>query len=251
VEVGQAATSTQATSMISRISYSGLREYEQCPYRYYLTRIERLAARPEPVTGTAAALGTAVHAVLERADQVDSIDDLCVKVARTFGLAGPDIKRLRDAVRAFESMAVRGRLRDADRVMREAPILVPVAGVVLSGAIDVIAWSGNRALVVDYKTGAGHSGEDAARSAYQLQAECYALAALSAGAEQVEVVIAETGPGRETSYHYGTDDRFAIEATIGAFVERMRVGEYEPRASYDPHLCERCPGFNASCAVRP
>jgi RecB family exonuclease len=126
-----------------------------------------------------------------------------------------------------------------------------VAGVVLSGAIDVIAWSGNRALVVDYKTGAGHSGEDAARSAYQLRAECYALAALSAGAEQVEVVIAETGPGRETSYHYGTDDRFAIEATIGAFVERMRVGEYEPRASYDPHLCERCPGFNASCAVRP
>ncbi|MCD8317219.1 MAG: PD-(D/E)XK nuclease family protein, partial [Eggerthellaceae bacterium] len=52
------------------------------------------------------------------------------------------------------------------------------------------AESPQNALIIDYKTGAGHGeSEQELLDKYRLQAQCYALAAINAGYDTVELVF--------------------------------------------------------------
>jgi RecB family exonuclease len=140
-------------------------------------------------------------------------------------------------------------LAAADRVMREAPIALPIAGTVLVGAMDAIAWTGSEALVVDYKTGTAPLTEAEATERYRLQGCCYALAALAAGASRVRVVFAEVERGRQVEYTYATGDRAVLDTAVGSIVDRMTDEAYEPLPSYEARLCEACPGLGGLCPV--
>lgn len=244
------ACGQQYAAVPRRLSYTGLATYDRCPYRFYLTSIAHLPAPPAVQGGDALAFGSAVHAVLEELKSPrGDYDDLVERAARAAGLQRASTRRVREAVDAYLALPVAEEVFAFATVGREVPIAVPVAGTVLAGAIDVLAWRSDDALIVDYKTGTAPLTPADALARYRLQGECYALAAFSAGASAVRVVFAELERGRQTSYDYGSDDRGRIEGSVGALIETMaRVG-FPQRAVYDSDLCETCPGLGGMCPV--
>jgi ATP-dependent exoDNAse (exonuclease V) beta subunit len=231
-----------------RVSYTGLAHYQECGYRFYLTRVARLPQ--PPATEAAMTLGSAVHLALERASEAAAdVTAAARDAARAAGLPAEMVPRVEQAVRTFLDSPVAGELAAADRVMREAPIALPIAGTVLVGAMDAIAWTGSEALVVDYKTGTAPLTEAEATERYRLQGCCYALAALAAGASRVRVVFAEVERGRQVEYTYATGDRAVLDTAVGSIVDRMTDEAYEPLPSYEARLCEACPGLGGLCPV--
>lgn len=233
-----------------RVSYTGLATYERCPYRFFLTSILKLPAPPAAQGGDALVFGSAAHAVLERARSLD--DDLGPSIEMAARAAGLDRRlheRLTQAVSGYLASDIARELLSADRIMREAPIAVPVAGTVLAGAIDAIGWTGDEALIVDYKSGTGPLTPEEAVVRYRLQGECYSLAAFAAGATAVRIVFFELERPWSTSYEYGRADRERIELSVSAIIRRMAQEGYPSRAAYEREQCETCPGLGGMCAV--
>jgi len=234
----------------SRVSYTGLATYERCPYRFFLTSILKLPAPPAAQGGDALIFGSAAHAVLERVRSSEDDWELWVDTAaRAAGLDRRMKQRLTHAIASYLASDVARELLAADQVMREAPIAVPVAGTVLAGAIDAIGWVGDRALIIDYKSGTGPLTPEQAAERYRLQGECYSLAAFAAGAKAVRVVFFELERPWSTSYEYGPAQRERIESSVSAIIGRMTAVGYPSRAAYESEQCETCPGLGGMCGV--
>jgi RecB family exonuclease len=234
-----------------RISYSGLALYEACPYRYYVTGVARLGSRSPDGTGNAeaVALGNAVHAVLRTAVEFELPSQERVhEICRTAGLpatAESEVARLAGEFLGSETAL---RAAGSSRVAREMPFAVPLGDTLLDGALDMIAWEGDSALIVDYKTGGADRQIDA--EAYRTQAECYAVAAFAMGASLVEVrFVALRQACQATVFEYGIGDAGALRAKIESRIESLRHGEYEPLRRYDPFACPECPVLGNLCPV--
>lgn len=246
----EAEAAPRAQPSPGQVSYSGLATYERCPYRFFLGSVLHLPAPPAAQGGDALAFGSALHRVLERLRSADDDPGPLIEAAgRAARLARASIRRLADAVEAYRTSPVAAEVFAADRVMREAPLAVPVGTAVLAGAIDAIAWSGTEALVVDYKTGTAPLTSEAAVDRYRLQGACYALAALAGGATTVRVVFMELERGRETSYEYSAADHQVLRAMVETILERMAREGYPPRGAYERELCETCPGLGGLCPI--
>lgn len=232
------------------VSYTALAAYERCAYHYYLTRIARLPAPTRRTTTEALDFGSALHLVLQRARDRNELESVVPEVMLATSVDPGREPALTAAAAAFLGSPLAGRLRGATRVDHEMPFLVPLAGTVLSGAMDVLAWEGPDALIVDYKTGVVALDEAEARERYRLQSECYALAALSAGAERAEVAFVELERGREIRFEYHTSETEQLTERIAAPVHSIGRGEFDPRDSYVRGLCDACPGFGGLCPVR-
>ncbi|MDP2299665.1 MAG: PD-(D/E)XK nuclease family protein, partial [Actinomycetota bacterium] len=209
------------------------------------------SAPPQTARGAdALAFGSAVHAVLERCESEDAdIGPLLAPAATAAGLDTSEIPRLERAVGAFLGSDLATEAFGMPRVSHEVPIAVPVAGTTLGGAIDLLAWDADNGLVIDFKTGASTLTDADARERFRLQGECYALAALTAGARSVKVVFAELERSRETVFEYAASDRAAVESAVAEIVGRISAQEYAPLDRYDEALCESCPGFGGMCPV--
>ncbi|MDO8880433.1 MAG: UvrD-helicase domain-containing protein [Coriobacteriia bacterium] len=233
-----------------RVSYSALNTYRECPYRYYLSVVARSASPPTARGAEALAFGSAVHAVLERCESEDAdIGPLLVPAATAAGLDSSELPRLERAVRSFLGSDLAAGAFRMSSVSHEVPIAVPVAGTMLGGAIDLLARDADHALVIDFKTGASTLTDADARERFRLQGECYALAALTAGARSVKVVFAELERSRETVFEYAASDRAGVELAVAEIVGRISAQEYAPLERYDETLCESCPGFGGMCHI--
>lgn len=233
-----------------RVSYTGLATYDRCPYRFFLTSVAKLPAPPAAQQGEALSFGSALHAVLEcLTSPQDDLSAVVSRIAALAGLSAASAERLSVAVSTFQRSAVAAELLGSQRVLREAQIMVPIGDTVLVGAIDAIGWRGSSALVVDYKTGTSALSAEEALDRYRLQGECYALAAVGAGAEQVRVVFAELERGRETEYEYSAADRDALQASVRDIVDSMAPSGYPVRETYEQDLCETCPGLGSVCPI--
>jgi RecB family exonuclease len=130
---------------------------------------------------------------------------------------------------------------------------VPLSRTLLVGKIDLLARHGDRAVIVDYKTGhAGAGPLDPAR--FEGQARCYALAALAAGAGEVElrfVALERLIDGRpeEVVFTYRASDAEALRRELDARVEAMSATPLPPLPEYDPHACAGCAAAGTICAV--
>ena len=178
----------------TRLSYSQLSAYGKCGYRFYLQRVLGLRdVTPPPlpdveeVTGIdARTRGSIVHDALER-DRLELPDDV--------ELTDEEIEDIRRLIRAFEASPLYARIASARKVTREAAFAFALepdgSGPLVRGFVDVIAHERDGThLVVDYKT--DRLPEDSTPAeyiarAYETQRLVYALAALRAGAETVEV----------------------------------------------------------------
>ena len=189
---------------VTTLSYTSLAAYARCGYRFYCERVLGLPEVSEPRSGrsesearSGSERGVLLHALLERLNfrrPVVPGPEAVAAVAADAGLAPPtpdEARELSALVARFASSELCARLARATETRREERFAFELAGSVLvTGAIDVLARERDRRMViVDYKSDRLEGIDPAAvvQSTYATQRLVYALAALHAGAETVEV----------------------------------------------------------------
>jgi RecB family exonuclease len=256
------------------LSYSSLAAYDRCAYRWYLERVLRLpredpgpalarAERPAgPVEGGLDALtrGSLAHALLEDLDFARPTAPTAEAVEQAAALrevevTEADIVDLQQLVAAFADSTLAARLAAATDVRREHGFVVGLGdehAPLLNGVIDVLAFEdGGGALVVDYKSDV--VGEDADLEAYVeadygAQRRIYALAALGAGAADVEVAhLFLHRPGEPATAVYDRADVPRLREELDALVAGIAAGRFVPTERPHRALCLTCPGRRALC----
>jgi ATP-dependent exoDNAse (exonuclease V) beta subunit len=252
--------------IVRTLSYTGLHQYEECAYRFYLQRVLRLpevaAVGLEP-GGGARRRGTLVHTLLER---LDLGRPRLPDVAAVHALAAVDgegpldaeiAEEVAAAVATFAATPLAARLAAARGLRREAAFAVALTvgedSVVLDGFIDAIADEGDgRVLIVDYKTDKLDPEADAeahVEHRYAIQRDLYALAALRNGAAEVEVVYALTArPDEPVSSVHRAADADALAARLSDLAAGALGGRFPVAAEPHVGLCAGCPGRAALCS---
>jgi ATP-dependent helicase/nuclease subunit A len=258
-------------SPVSRLSYSALTEYGRCGYRFYAERVLGLAAAPAsapspasasapaPAGGNGGLTGTErgilVHAVLE---QLDFRRPAPVAVA---ALAAPgqqapsaeEGKEIDALIGGFAASELAARLGRASDVRREERFNFLLAdGVLMTGAFDVLAREGpGRMLVVDYKSDrlAGASPAALVSSSYGAQRLIYALAALRAGAAEVEVAhVFLEAPEDPVIAHFEAAQAQALELELDALTTGVRRREFLVTETPQRSICTGCPAEGGLCS---
>ncbi len=258
---------------VAALSYSTLGEYARCGYRFYAERVLGLpptADQTEPADSeqtpsagapfrAATERGVLIHALLERLDfrrPVPPGPDEIDAVAAQLGVSAPGVaeaEELAAAVAAFAGSDLCARLgRSPDPRREERFSFLLAGGMLVTGAIDVLAREpGQRMLVVDYKSDRLQGADPSAvvREAYATQRLVYGLAALRAGAEQVEIAHCFLErPQEPAAVTYTSADAPALEAEL----ERLTggVSRREFAVAQIPHraLCRGCPAEGGLCS---
>ncbi|HEX3317963.1 MAG TPA: 3'-5' exonuclease, partial [Solirubrobacteraceae bacterium] len=260
---------SQATgAAATRLSYSALEDYARCGYRYHLQRVLGLPDEPPPpgvpaAPGLAGTVrGTLVHTLLERVDFADPRAPGPADVAALGAAVGERVPagaatELAALVGGLRGSAVAARLAAAIDVRREEgfAFLVedgPAAGLLLTGALDVLATEPDgSAVVVDWKSDRV-GGEDLAavvRRSYATQRAVYALAALRAGWPRVEVVHCFLErPGETVAARFTQDEAPRLERELAGLAAPLLAGDFAPTATPHRDLCATCPGRPALCS---
>jgi hypothetical protein len=257
------------------LSYSSLAAYDRCAYRWYLERVLRLprddaggpqmarAERPAgPVEGGLDALtrGSLAHALLEDLDfaRPQAPAEEQVRALAEFWEAevtDADVADLQQLVAAFAGSAVAARLAEATDVRREHGFVVGLGdehAPLLNGVIDVLAFEPDgSALVVDYKSdvvGPETDLEAYVEADYGAQRRIYALAALGAGATDVEIAhlfLHRAGEPAVAIYDRSHIPQLRVE--LDERVAGIAAGRFVPTDRPHRALCATCPGRRALC----
>ena len=252
---------------VSRLSYSGLEDYRRCGYRFYLQRALRLTPVERPAWGEPAAepgigallRGTVVHGLLERLDFERPLVPSDADVAAAIEMHGmdalpADVDDVRDMVQRLAGSELRQRIAAARRVRTELPFAFTLEignrSLLINGVVDVHADEGAKTLVVDWKSNplGELDPETLTAQSYSTQRLVYALAALKAGAERVEVVHCYLErPDEPAVAVYEAADLEGLEHELLGLARGVVEGRFEPSA--EPHfaLCADCPGRAALC----
>ena len=259
-----------------RLSYSALRDYARCPYRFYLERmlgLPRVPAPPDPAAEPAAAppaveplegrvRGTLVHVLLEGLDFARPAAPDAAAVHALAAEVGvplhddhvPDVQRL---VAAFAGSPLCARLAAASHVRREAAFAYALdpdgGGPLVRGFVDVLAAEPDGTLlIVDYKTDAlGEVGPAGLiERDYAIQRSAYALAGLQQdGVERVEVAYCLLErPQEPVAAVFTRADIPALEAAVHAPADGLLAERWPVAAAPHRDLCGDCPGRHALCS---
>ncbi|MBV9836785.1 MAG: UvrD-helicase domain-containing protein, partial [Solirubrobacterales bacterium] len=252
-----------AVAPVASLSYSSLGEYARCGYRFYVERVlavppvaERGEGQSGPPGLSAADRGVLAHALLERLDfrrpgrpSPEVLAWASAQAGVTVGAAeGEELAALVERFGASETCT---RLAHARELAREKRFGFLLDGVLITGVLDVIASKGaGRSVVVDYKSDRleGADPEAVVRDAYGVQRLVYALAALRAGAQAVEVVhLFLERPGQPVARSYTGAEAERLAAELAAHTGGVLRREFE--VAQDPHrgLCGGCPAEGGLC----
>lgn len=260
------------------LSYTQLTAYRRCAYRWYLERLLRLRdpdPAPREVEGADAApaaglvpeltleprvRGIVAHALLEVLDfAAPALPSAAAVRARAADEGveptAADVADLQRLVAAVADGPLAARLATAIDVRREHEFLLAGsddAAPMLHGVIDVLAFDEHgSALVVDYKSDVVAADADLeahVEAGYGVQRRLYALAALAAGATDVEVVHLFLGrPEAPAVAVYRRADVPALRAELDALVADLAAGRFAPTDRPHRALCHDCPGRRALC----
>ncbi len=256
---------------VATLSYSALGEYARCGYRFYAERVLRLPALPPGAfTGvsctpaselerSAADRGVLIHALLERMNfrrpLAPTAEAVAAAAARA-GLRAPstdESSELGELVNRFAASELCDRLARATDTRREQRFAFALTdGVLVNGAIDVLARErGGRVLIVDYKSDrlAGADPAAVVQDAYETQRLVYALAALRAGAEGVEVAHCFLEiPERPVSAIFERAQRPELDRRLELVAGGVLRREFEVSAVPHRALCEGCPARGGLCS---
>ena len=238
---------------VRSLSYSALSLFERCSYRYYAERI--VGMRPSDSGGSipgqdglaATEIGDAVHVLLERG--VSRVDVREQTLALYPGATDEDLVRVAALVQAWEDSSLRQRLAELDDVRPELGFAFEHDGVLLHGRFDLYAASGERALIVDYKTNRLEdlTPEVAVEDDYALQRLVYALAAFRAGAEEVEVAyVFLERPDDPVARIFKASEKETLEGQLSVAIETIQAGKFRPTPS--ELACPGCPALDVVCA---
>ena len=206
-----------------------------------------------------------MHALIERLDFSRPLvppDEEIAAEAERHGITAQaeEVADLRAMVERVAASRLRERIAAARRVRTELPftftLTPPGAGgrsLLMNGVVDVHAAEDDGTLVVDWKSDALEGREPAAVVAegYATQRIVYALAALRAGAERVEVAHCFLErPDEPAIALYAAADAERLERELLELARGVVEAGFVP--SGEPHagLCADCPG-RASLCVHP
>jgi len=265
-----AGTATPAVPPVAHLSYSSLTQYERCGLRFNLERVAGLAERDRPVRGRtdggrldARSRGGIVHRLLELHDLTgpppgpddvrEAADEHDVR------LTDAEAETLRAYVARALATPLMGRVRDADRVRRETTFTIPLdredpAVPMLLGVVDLVAHeAGGTALVVDYKTDRVEEGTDldaVVAAGYGIQRTIYALAALAAGAERVDVAhLYLDRPQEPVLASFTAQDADGLRGELRRRADGVLRRDFRPTEEPDARICAGCPGRGGLCPV--
>jgi ATP-dependent exoDNAse (exonuclease V) beta subunit len=272
---------------LGHLSYSALDAYKRCGYRFYVERVLGVRAglggavsstsddapredadpdlapgdelaepapdeAPERPPTAALALGNAVHAALEwsaRRDWAAPDDEHLAALMSHEGIVGEEaFERARRLVDGWLASPLRAEL-GARPANAEAPFVLPLAGTILRGSIDLLVRDDDGATVVDYKT--DHVGSTATAvvgERYAAQRAVYALAAAgrSSGVVRAAHVFLER-PDEPVVEAFDSAAREAARGRLGELIERIRSGAFEPAREPYAALCFGCPAAPRLC----
>jgi ATP-dependent helicase/nuclease subunit A len=271
----RASIATPPRPLPATLSYTSLAAYDRCAYRWYLERILRLprddaggsararAERPAgPIPDGLDALtrGSLAHALLEDLDfaaPAPPTEAAVREAARLMEaeLTDADVTDLQALVAAFADGPLAARLAAATDVRREHGFVVGLgddSAPLLNGVIDVIAFEdGGGALVVDYKSDVVTADADLdayVEADYGAQRRIYALAALGAGAADVEVAhLFLARPAEPATVIYDRNDLPRLREELDGLVAGIAAGRFTPTTQPHRALCLTCPGRRALC----
>jgi RecB family exonuclease len=241
------------------LSFTALEAHARCGYRYYVEEVLGLPPTPEEPSGSGdlagAARGAIVHELLERLDFAAPAAPARAAIDTVAGAAGVALTddqagEIADLTAAFAASPLCARLADAERVAREERFSYLLGEALLVGALDVLAWEGDRALVVDYKTNRllGRAPAEVVEEEYTIQRLAYALALLRAGAAEVEVAYCFLERPEDTvAARFAADDAAALEADLTARASGLLGGEFRPSRHPHRELCLGCPARPGLC----
>jgi ATP-dependent helicase/nuclease subunit A len=249
---------------VTRLSYSSMGEYKRCGYRFYVERVLGLpqvqvratAAEAAPAGLSGTERGILAHALLEQLDFRRPDPPSAAAIAAATGGPAPrpeEAEEIRTLIARFASSELCARLGRASEIRREERFgFLLGSGVLVNGALDVLAREpANRLLVVDYKSDRLQGADPAAlvQREYGTQRLVYALAALRAGADRVEVVhvFLET-PDEPVVASFAASDSQRLEDQLaslagGVLARRFAVTDTPHRA-----LCSGCPAEGGLCS---
>jgi ATP-dependent exoDNAse (exonuclease V) beta subunit len=264
-----AAVPIPAALPVSRLSYSGLEDYNRCGYRFYLDRALRLprpsdAPAPAPGEGRDALPGTVrgsvVHTLLERLDFAAPGAPEHGQVAELIESHGEPVRDVEVAdltgmVERFAASGMRERIAGAGRVRVELPFAFTLdahgRSLLVNGVVDVHAEEDGGVLVVDYKSNRleGRTPAEITEADYTTQRLVYALAALRSGAPAVEVAyVFLEQPDRPVTEIFDSSGAPELERRLLELAAGVTGGRFEPTASPHRELCADCPGREALCS---
>ena len=242
-----------------RLSYSALRLYESCSYRYFAERVAGMKPLPrQPVRGEGAGLaavdlGSAVHELLEEIDLEAPRSPERSELEQNVRLSYPaatseDLDRIERLVSSYCDSELARRVAKLPRLQTELPFVFEQSGVLVNGFLDVVSLGDGKAFVLDYKTNLlDRSAEEIVESEYRLQRLVYALACLRAGYEEIEVVYAFLeSADAVVSVTYRSTDAAELERELSEVIERIERGEFRPIPSQ--FACSDCPASGVVCA---
>ncbi|MDZ4179547.1 MAG: UvrD-helicase domain-containing protein [Coriobacteriia bacterium] len=258
VRRGQDARSVPgATPTRGTLSYSRIAAFEQCALQYAVA-YELGAGSALEDSGDGRRFGTALHLTLQLAGESGSRPDASriAAIGRQAGISSVDVSRLTSVLDTFLDSDI-GR-----RVMRgpsrfEYPFAIRLGGrggVVLQGSMDAYTREGDEALVVDYKAGSAVLSPDG-RARHELQAKCYAIAALQEGCRSVEVTFVRLGatassPGHaDVTFGFTWQDSESIERSLAEKAEKIRTSERAPLPEWDERVCRGCLAAGNVCPL--
>ena len=271
---------------LGHLSYSALDAFKRCGYRFYVERVlgvragavvpatvdsesddsgdaepsDAELADPDPGNGseparaptTAKAVGNAVHIALEwsAGSAWRSPDDQrLAALLRSEGAMGPEsVERARALVEAWLGSDLRAELDGLD-LRAEAPFVLPVAGTVLRGSMDLLGVGPEGSLVIDYKTdrvGSARTAELGER--YAAQRAVYALAAAAGESRTVRAAhVFLERPDEPVVEVFDPSALAAARERIEGLVAQIRAGRFEPAAEPYAALCFGCPAAPRLC----
>jgi ATP-dependent exoDNAse (exonuclease V) beta subunit len=231
--------------------------------------------------------GTLVHALLERLDFRRPVRPTEAMIAAAWARSGlsaalgaDDAAQVAELVERFAAGDLCRRLGRATAVRREARFRFLLGGgatgagggatggaaeatgggggatggggVLIGGVFDVIAREpGGRTLVVDYKTDRleGADPQALADSSYSTQRLVYALAALRAGATEVEVVHTFLErPQLPAVATFTRDQAPALETQLAALARGVLAREFSVTDAPHRGVCDGCPAEGGLCS---
>ena len=252
------------------VSASSLQDHAGCGYRYYLRRVLGLPERELSPDERAMALdpaggldprvrGTIAHALLEDPDSSATTAGDVRQAALEAGVAVTDdeVSDLLGLVGAFGQTAVAKRIAASAGVRREEPFAFALdeadpGAPLVNGFIDLVAVMADGAwLVVDYKTNqvAGADLDDVVEHGYATQRRVYALAALRAGAPEVQVAyVFLQRPAEPVLRCYRAADAATLTAELVTQAAGLRAGRFPVAQRPHQGLCLSCPGRGGMCS---
>ncbi|HET6350622.1 MAG TPA: UvrD-helicase domain-containing protein [Coriobacteriia bacterium] len=235
----------------SAVSYSALHLHQTCPLAFHARYALGMRAFEPEGASRATEIGSATHARLQAwADDIEWNEVRAEALARRFSLDEAEMRRVEAATGRFTRSEIGVRVAAAPRRQAEVAFRVALDGTVLHGAIDLIAWAGERALIADYKTGRAPDRGSSRMEGYELQARCYALAALEHGASSAEVDFVFVDHDVEpVKFVFEAQKAAALKDGLNAIVAEIREQPLTHLACYEEQTCKGCPAYRTLCPI--